>query len=160
MTRMSKNRRLQNSGRQEPPAAPSQPGNFMAQASYFYSSNLPHPEHLDRYEKLYPGAAEIVFKRFEQQGLHRQSLEKEVVPAQLRNARLGIYVQGFSVLVYAAAAVVTSVFTPPWVPVSMAAIYGITTVVIYCYGRGKQADLLKAQRAAEAFPKIPPDKQE
>ncbi len=157
---MNENERLPKADSRETTTAPSQSGSFLAQASYFYSSNLPHPDHLDRYEKLYPGAAEIVFKRFEQQGLHRQSLEKEVVPAQLRNARLGIYVQGFSVLVYAAAAVVTSVFTPPWVPVSMAAIYGITTVVIYCYGRGKQADLLKAQRAAEAFPKIPPDKQE
>jgi uncharacterized membrane protein len=143
----------------ESPAAPSQTGNFGVQAAYFYSGNLPHPDHLERYEKLYPGAAEIVFKRFEQQGLHRQSLEKEVVPAQLRNTRLGIYIQGFSVLVYAAAAVATSIFTPPWVPVSMAAVYGITTIVIYCYGRGKQAELLKAQREAETFPKTRSDRQ-
>jgi hypothetical protein len=39
-------------------------GNFPSASMEYYASNFPHPEHLERYEVLFPGAAEIVFTEF------------------------------------------------------------------------------------------------
>lgn len=44
-----------------------------------YSGPLPHPADIERFDQLYPGAAEIIFRSFDEQGSHRRALEKRVV---------------------------------------------------------------------------------
>ncbi|WP_026878714.1 DUF2335 domain-containing protein [Ignatzschineria larvae DSM 13226] len=44
-----------------------------------YDSPFPHPDHLERFNKLYPNAAETVFKEFEKQGAHRREMESIIV---------------------------------------------------------------------------------
>ncbi len=44
-----------------------------------FSGPLPHPEILQRYETIVPGAAERILKKFEAQTEHRQRLERKVV---------------------------------------------------------------------------------
>lgn len=85
------------------PAQPTQPGNFSStqKIAMYYASKFPHPEHMERYANLYPGAPEIIFTAFQKQSAHRQELEKLAIPEQLKNARAGIYIQGLGAIVYA-----------------------------------------------------------
>ncbi len=120
--------------------SPKQTGKFSAARMSYYASNFPHPDHLERYEKLFPGAAEAIFTEFRKQAEHRQELEKLVIPQQVKNARAGIYVQAVSHLASASATVLTALYTPPWVPVALALIYSLTVAFIYKYGKDKQAE--------------------
>ena len=55
----------------------------------FHDGPLPPPEQLERYEKVFPGAAEIIFRNFEAQVQHRQAIERSVVESNVRSQRLG-----------------------------------------------------------------------
>ena len=46
-----------------------------------YSGPLPHPEILQQYEHIYPGAAKSIFDDFLQESAHRRQLERKVVGA-------------------------------------------------------------------------------
>ena len=48
-----------------------------------YRGPLPHPDMLERYEQVHPGTAERIIQRFEKEAEHRQSIEREVVAAQI-----------------------------------------------------------------------------
>ncbi len=43
----------------------------------FYAGALPHPQHLERFEALYPGTTERLITMAEAQGIHRQAMEKK-----------------------------------------------------------------------------------
>ena len=119
------------------PAAPMQPGSITA---YHYESPFPHPDHLEKYEKVYPGAAQLVFQEFHKQGEHRRALEMKVVPEQVKNARTGIIGQCVVGCLEALMTGVAAIFTPPWAPVSMALIFAASHVIIYIHGRNKQSE--------------------
>lgn len=139
--------------------SPSSPMTVSAiQAMYYYSSPFPHPDHLGRYEALYPGAAKIIFEEFEKQGAHRRNLESIVIPKQVANARLGVYVQGLAVVAYAASTIVSALFTPAYVPVAITGIFCLSAVSIYMYGKKKQSEAIRAKRSAEAPPPSPSEK--
>jgi hypothetical protein len=54
-----------------------------------YSGPFPHPEHLERYAKLYPRAPEIIFKTFEEQSEHRRNVETIFVEGTEHRANRG-----------------------------------------------------------------------
>lgn len=54
-----------------------------------YSSPHPHPEHLERYAKLYPDAPKIVFEAFRDQGAHRRKVEERYLEGAERRASIG-----------------------------------------------------------------------
>lgn len=141
------------------PSIPGSSGNTVnlsaVRATYYYSSPFPHPDHLERYESLHPGAAKIIFEGFEKQGRHRRELESVVIPGQVSNARLGIYIQGLAVIAYAVSTTVSALFTPAYVPISITAIFCASTVAIYIYGKKKQSDAIRAKRDAETPPSSP-----
>ena len=131
---------------QNPPQSSKSTGNFSATRMSYYASNFPHPDHLERYEKLFPGAAEAVFTEFRKQAEHRQELEKLVVPQQLKNARAGIYVQAVSHIASACATILTALYTPAWVPAFLALVYSLTVAFIYKYGKDRQSQSMQNKR--------------
>ena len=54
-----------------------------------YSSPHPHPDHLERYAKLYPEAPKIVFDAFRDQGQHRREMETKYMHGSERRANIG-----------------------------------------------------------------------
>ncbi|MRX45330.1 DUF2335 domain-containing protein [Agromyces kandeliae] len=54
-----------------------------------YNSPFPHPDHLERFEALYPGAARVVFESFDEQGKHRREMEKRFVKGNEVRAFIG-----------------------------------------------------------------------
>lgn len=52
-----------------------------------YSSPHPHPDHLERFAKLYPKAPEIVFEAFREQGEHRRRMERAYMQGNLPTMR-------------------------------------------------------------------------
>lgn len=74
-----------------PKPADLQPGNvtedqqrrFLAMMHSEYHGPLPPPQMIEEYERVHPGMAERLISRFEQQAEHRQSLERQVVTAQI-----------------------------------------------------------------------------
>ena len=52
---------------------------------------LPHPESLQEYERIVPGAAERIIRMAETQAEHRQFLEKTVVVGDAKRADKGLY---------------------------------------------------------------------
>lgn len=65
-------------------------GTITVQERYLHSGPLPHPEILEWYEKVSPGAADIIIERFVKQSDHRISIEKKVIDSNITNERLGL----------------------------------------------------------------------
>jgi uncharacterized membrane protein len=55
-----------------------------------FSGPIPPPEILERYNTVYPGAAQIILEAFKVQGDHRRSLETMVVKQGKRDSLLGL----------------------------------------------------------------------
>jgi len=51
------------------------------------SGPMPHPEVLEAYNQLVPGAAERILVTFEKETEHRQSLERKTLDAQVEDAK-------------------------------------------------------------------------
>ena len=58
--------------------------------SEMFAGPVPHPEIIERYEKIYPGAAKIIFEKWDSQVKHRHNLEKSVVWADNLKSILGV----------------------------------------------------------------------
>ena len=75
MSRKNKNRRQQLQAIQQRPGVP----RMMMQVSRAYSGPLPSPEALEKYNQVLPGAAERILAMAENQGKHRQDIERKVI---------------------------------------------------------------------------------
>ena len=54
-----------------------------------YRGPLPHPDHLAKYEDLYPGSAKKLIELLDDQSHHRMDLEKAVISSNIFNERRG-----------------------------------------------------------------------
>ncbi len=54
-----------------------------------FSGPLPHPQILKGYENVLAGSADRILKMAEKQSQHRQDLEKEIIPAQVKQSKRG-----------------------------------------------------------------------
>lgn len=57
----------------------------------YFEGPLPHPQILEKYEKIFPGATERLISMAEQQSKHRQELEKSVIYSNIFTERVGMY---------------------------------------------------------------------
>ena len=55
-----------------------------------FSGPIPPPQFLEKYNEIFPGAAEIIIKMAKEQAEHRQALEKTVIHSDIRNSLLGL----------------------------------------------------------------------
>ena len=55
-----------------------------------FAGPVPHPEIIDNYERIYPGAAKIIFENWDSQVKHRHGLEKSVVQTDNLRSILGV----------------------------------------------------------------------
>lgn len=55
-----------------------------------FAGPVPHPEIIEKYENIYPGAAKIIFENWDSQVKHRHSLEKSVVQTDNLKSILGV----------------------------------------------------------------------
>lgn len=55
-----------------------------------FSGPIPHPDILKGYDAIVPGAAERIIRMAEKQSEHRQSMEKTIVEAEIRDSNKGI----------------------------------------------------------------------
>jgi uncharacterized membrane protein len=63
-----------------------------------YSSQFPHPEHLERYVNLYPDAAKLIFDNFDKQSEHRRDMERLFVKGNESRANRGQWL-AFSIVI-------------------------------------------------------------
>lgn len=61
------------------------------EVSMAFSGPLPHPEILQKYDEILPGAAERIIKMAEQQAEHRRALEQQAIKSDIKNSKLGIW---------------------------------------------------------------------
>lgn len=61
---------------------------------------VPPPEIIEKYERIYPGAAKIIFEKWDSQVTHRHNLEKSVVRTDNIKSILGVFF-GFIVVLAA-----------------------------------------------------------
>lgn len=97
-----------------------------------YHGPLPHPEHLERYESVLPGAAHRIISMAEKEQSHRQKLESRVITWSVAGDILG-QVSGLLVsLGFIAGGVVCSYLGQPLVGVAMvgAGATGIITALV------------------------------
>lgn len=64
----------------------------------FYAGLIPHPEHLERIEKLQPGATDRLIRMAETQGEHRQAMERKFLNFNGVSQILGTIVAGIIAL--------------------------------------------------------------
>ena len=108
-----------------------------------YSGPLPHPEALERYNQIIPGAADRIISQFEQQAIHRQGLERHVVQSNTFCQKLG----AFSALILGLAGIGGGVYLVH----SGQSVPGLTTfftslcslIGVFIYGKESQKRELK-----------------
>jgi uncharacterized membrane protein len=61
---------------------------------------VPHPEIVEKYEKIYPGAAKIIFEEWDRQVKHRHEIENRVIKTDNTKSILGV-IFGFIVVIVA-----------------------------------------------------------
>jgi len=79
----------------------------VATVSEHFSGPLPHPNILERYNEIVPGAAERILQSFEKQTKHRQDIERGVIRTDNFKSILGL-VFGF---IIAMSAILGGVYT-------------------------------------------------
>ena len=62
---------------------------MLAVRSELFSGPLPHPDHLESYERIMPGAAERIFQAFGEEAGHRHAMESKVVDSSMRSESRG-----------------------------------------------------------------------
>ncbi len=65
-----------------------------------FSGPLPHPDILERYERILPNAAERILRKFEEQADHRTSLERSVIKTINFNSTASLFL-GFTIAITA-----------------------------------------------------------
>ena len=65
-----------------------------------FSGPVPHPEIVEKYEKILPGAAKNIFENWNKQVEHRQHLEKEVINSDIKKSKIGLFL-GFIIVMTA-----------------------------------------------------------
>lgn len=80
---------------------------IVIQKGEMFSGPVPPPEIIERYEKIYPGAAKIIFEEWDGQVKHRQGIEKSVIKTDNIKSLLGV-IFGFIVVV---AVIIAGVYT-------------------------------------------------
>ena len=77
-----------------------------------FSGPIPHPDTIQKYEEILPGAADRIISMAERQASHRQALEKKMIEAESRDGLLGV-VFAFLLGMGCIAAAVLMVFLVP-----------------------------------------------
>ena len=55
-----------------------------------FSGPIPHPDIIEKYERILPGSADRIITMAEKQAAHRQSMEKKMIESESRDGLLGI----------------------------------------------------------------------
>ena len=118
------------------PAKPSQSKKVVRQAvrTQLFKGPIPPPQVLQQYEHIVPGAAERILKMAETQSKHRQTMERNIVNANISNEKKGL-VFGFSIGLFAI--IVGLICTLLGQPLPASFIGGggvIGLVVVFVYG--------------------------
>lgn len=80
---------------------------IVIQKGEMFSGPVPPPEIIERYEKVYPGAAKMIFEEWDGQVKHRQSIEKSVIKTDNIKSLLGV-IFGFIIVL---AVIIAGVYT-------------------------------------------------
>jgi uncharacterized membrane protein len=114
------------------PAAP--PGQVVTvqQTLEGFTGPIPPPAVLAGYEQVLPGAANRIITMAERQSEHRQSLEQQVVTANIRHAEIGLWLGATVAIILAAAAVLVTLAGYPETGAVIGAvdIVGVVTVFV------------------------------
>lgn len=108
-----------------------------------YRGPLPDPNTLAKYDQIVPNGAERIFKRFEEQSLHRMEIEKKVIQSNIEDSKRG-QIFGFTIaMMFLIASFILAMLDHEVV----ASVLGGTTVVglvtTFVVGRKSQAKELK-----------------
>lgn len=55
-----------------------------------FSGPIPHPDIIEKYEKILPGAADRIISMAENQATHRQDMERKMIESEARDGLLGV----------------------------------------------------------------------
>lgn len=77
------------------------------QKGEMFSGPVPPPEIMECYEKIYPGAAKMIFEEWNGQVKHRQCIEKSVIKTDNLKSLLGV-IFGFIIVI---AVIIAGVYT-------------------------------------------------
>jgi uncharacterized membrane protein len=101
---------------------------------------------LAKFETLYPGASKLLFEQFQDQGKHRMEIEKKVIEANIRSARLGQWM-GYSLCMVALVGGGVLVCFGIRTEGLIAAVAGLTALVtVFLTGKFTGQKELKAKR--------------
>ncbi len=55
-----------------------------------FSGPIPHPDIIEKYERILPGAADRIISMAENQATHRQDMERKMIESEARDGLLGV----------------------------------------------------------------------
>jgi uncharacterized membrane protein len=109
-----------------------------------FSGPMPHPRHLNEYEKTLPGSAERILSMAEKEQNHRHRQEDRIVGSQVRNSMFGLCFALILSIGMLIGATYCAIINQPWVSglfLSVAAVGMIKSFVEF----GKKEETPKAE---------------
>lgn len=120
--------------------------------AYSFSGPLPPPEALEKYNQVLPGAAERILMMAEQQGKHRQLIEKRVIDSNAFTQKMGP-VLGFIVAMTAVLGGIYLVHSGQSTAGLVSILVPLATLSgIFIYGKSEQRKELQAKAQDFARP--------
>lgn len=80
----------------------------------YFQGPLPHPRTLEGYERVVPGAANRVLVQFEEQSLHRRTMESRVVGSDIGRSRQGLWMGGALAFSFGVFSLILGLAGHPW----------------------------------------------
>ncbi len=123
-----------------------------------YVGPIPHPSIIEGYERVYPGAAAIIFDQLRLQSEHRRSLEKLKISSDAEAVPRGTYCGLAIGLASIAATCFMTWMGHPW----QATVFGTGGIAglvgVFVYGKHSQQQNLQAKRAKAEEAEKPAEK--
>ena len=121
-----------------------------------YFGPIPHPSIIEGYERIYPGAAAIIFDQLQKQSDHRRQLEKIKITSDAESNPRGTYCGLAIGLASIAATCFMTYMGHPW-PATVFGTGGIASLVgVFIYGKQIQMHDLQAKKAKFEASEKPP----
>ena|SRR5579863_439249 len=127
---------------------------YVHEVQEVYAGPLPHPEHLDQFERTLPGAADRILIMAEQEQTHRHTWEQRELGSSILTERIGLF-GGIAVAIsLIAGALVCAIWDQKTIGIALVAASGVSMVPAIIQGR----DWLKSRGETRSQPAPAPTK--
>jgi uncharacterized membrane protein len=127
---------------------------YVHEVQEYYAGPLPHPEHLEHFNRTLPGAADRILGMAELEQTHRHAWEERELRSSTVTERIGLFGGIVVAIGLIAGAIICAIWDQKVVGVALVAASAVSMVPAIIRGR----DLLRSRGESRSVPPVKPNK--